>query len=356
MNSMVIYSDPHIGKMLLSNTTPDSRKRLQRFILQSTCTIADKFEDVPLFCGGDFFDKYQNPEEVLHDSFWMADKTRKILAGNHDVVNIRDKKGTLDILDSVFERKIVPCRFGMSYYEVVADNLLFRGSPGIFMVPHHSTQALFEQALESARAEAASYSCPCILITHCNYDSEFVKDDVTLNMSQRRAADLLSGFDTIYLGHEHNHRTDLDDRVVVIGSPHPTGFGDISDKYIVVIDQQGPSLEPWWQKDRYYLEVDHSELLSKLTNDHQFVRITGSILPAELHELTSNIGKVWKNFNPFAVKSEVQIVTGSTEETRFTGMSPERLQAIVREELKDSPALLEIWDEVTKGENNVEAH
>lgn len=346
---MLIYSDPHIGKNLVSNTTQDSRKRFQKFILQNTCELIGAAGDREKVCAGDFFDTYQNPEEVLHDSFWPANETNYILAGNHDVVNIKGRKGSLDIIDTVFSNKVVPCHYGKPYFRSLCFPTKRQRSlyPTLYMVPHHSSQDLFELALDAAMQQAEKDDDNAILVLHCNYNSDFARDETSLNLSQRKAKYLLSVFDLIFIGHEHNHRTDLYDRVIVVGSPHPTSFADISDKFVIHFNDRIPTLVPTWSASRHYLEVPHDQLLDRVRPDHQFIRITGSILPSELHELTKSIRAVWQQHSPFAIRSDVVVATGSQEETRFTGMSPERLHAIICQELKGSPDLLALWKEVT---------
>ena len=198
-----IYSDPHIGLNLASNTTNDSRKRLRSFIQENVNKIVDSFDPKAYkICSGDFFHTYQNTEEVLYASMSAASKTGRIIAGNHDVVNIADRKGTMDILEAVFYQQIVPCKFGEVSYETLG---VTNAEDVVFLVPHHSSQALFEKALSTAKTSAMGRECKKILVTHCNYDSPFVKDDVMLNMTSGMAKDLLEVFDWIVLGHDHNH-------------------------------------------------------------------------------------------------------------------------------------------------------
>lgn len=341
-----IYSDPHIGKNLVSHTTQDSRRRLREFIALNTCTVVDDFgQEGTVLCSGDLFDTYQNSEEVLHSVLWAADRTDYILAGNHDVVNVKDRKGTLDIVGTVFDGKVVPCKFGKPYIRAIAmsvppteDTVL------VVMVPHHSNQELFEQALEASENVANDHPGKAILITHCNYDSEFVNDDVTLNLSQRRADKLLKSFDYIFLGHEHNHRTDLDDRVIIVGSPHPTNFGDISDKFVVSWDGEGsPIRKQVWSKSKHYLECHWANLAENITPEHQWVKLTGEIPPSDIHNLAKFIRDAWKHYSPFAIKSEVKILSGEASASDFHDHDASKINEIIERELKNSPDLYEMW-------------
>jgi DNA repair exonuclease SbcCD nuclease subunit len=277
---------------------------------------------------------------------WTASQTSKILAGNHDVVNIREAKGTLDIIETVFDSQVVPCRFGKVNYQVMSTGIPIIDGPLLYLVPHHSNQELFNSALETAAESADEHENVCMLITHCNYDSPFVKDDVALNMTQRHAKKLLKSFDYIFLGHEHNPRQELGGRLTVVGSPHPTGFGDISDKFVVSIDPDNGNIlyyDRVWEKALHYLECDYSELADKLNENHQWVRLTGEIAPSEIHTLASLIRDAWKHFEPFAIRSDVQILTGDINATTFDTSNVDNINEIIERELKNSPDLYKLW-------------
>jgi len=344
-----IYSDPHQGLNLASNTTSRSRKELKEFIALNTAKIVDELSTEPatVVCAGDFYHTYRNSEEDIYASMWSASKTDYILAGNHDVTNVKGAKGSLDLMATVFDKRVVPCKFGKVNYKCITVKPFATPSKHMIIVPHHSSQELFMQSLIAAAAEADKLG-DCILITHCNYDSPFISDDVTLHMSKRLATDLLKSFKYIFLGHEHNHRTDLDGRLVVIGSPHPTGFGDISDKYVVSIDPDftKPIMKEVWRKSRHYLECGYRDLPDLLNEDHQWVKITGKIVPSELHELASTIRTAWKLFTPFAIKSEVKILTGDITAAAYNDSSVERINEIIEMELKNSPELYALWRQI----------
>lgn len=347
---MHIYTDPHAGKNLISHTTQDSRKRLREFIALNTSMVVGDFDqDELIICAGDLFDTYQNTEEVLHSTLWACDRTDYILAGNHDVVNILGRKGTLDIVGTVFDGKVIAHKFGKPNLRAVYMSVPpTDDTPMIVMVPHHSNQKLFEEALEACEVVAEAHPGKSILISHCNYNSDFIKDDVALNMTQRHAKKLLKSFEYIFLGHEHNHRTDLDGRLIVVGSPHPTNFGDISDKFVVSWDGEGhPVMKQTWSKSKHYLEVHWANLAENLTPDHQWVKLTGEIPPSEIHSLAKFIRDAWKHYSPFAIKSEVKIIGGEASASDYHAHDSSKISEIIESELKGSPDLYEMWRSIT---------
>ena len=154
----------------------------------------------------------------------------------------------------------------------------------ITLVPHHTTQALFEEALNKAEAELQHVESGItnILVLHCNYDCQFASDETSLNLRAERAKTLLDVFDYVLLGHEHNPKEDFDGRLIVIGNTPPTGFSDISDKRVVVFDHGRATEELVWSKDKHYLEIGPDEL-ERVNADTQFLRIVGELDPSELH-------------------------------------------------------------------------
>lgn len=340
-----IYSDPHLGLSLASNTTAASRARLQQYMVDHLNLVLKVFDPGLTLCAGDFYHKYQNTEEVLHSSFWAASQTDKILAGNHDVVNIADKKGTLDILDTVFNGQVVPTKFGQSTFTVVQPDDC--PDQHVYMVPHHSTQELFVDALTSAKARADRTKGMNILVAHCNYDNPFVRDKITLHLSEREAIWLLKTFDYIVLGHEHTFKLALEDRLVVVGSPHPTGFGDIEDKYTVHIDDDGTLLHNQvWSASANYVECDWREADTKVADSHQWIRLTGEAEPFEMHDLAKRIRSIWKVMSPFAVRSDVKILTGDATRSAHDVLSPDKINEIIEKELQSSPEMYALWKEI----------
>lgn len=357
---MIVYSDPHFGLTLNANTTPLSRLRLRKHLLSHVCGVLDPFREQGhhVLCAGDFFDKHQNSEEVIASSLAPATRTDWILSGNHDVTNSVDRVGSLDLLRYLGHAdRIVPPVLSAPLFDS-APEVRWRAVGGalggfrMYLVPHHASQDLFEATLDAV-AEAASTDrteTEKLLVMHCNYDSPAANDRVSLNLSKRRAEVLLKVFPRILLGHEHAARTDFDGRLIVIGSPHPTGFGDVaSDKFVL---EMSPGKEPVrhrvWKASDHYLEVDHASLLEQIKPSHRFIRVTGEVPASDLHKVASAIKAVWTRYEPFAVRSDVIVISGDADRAVLEGMSPERLRHIIATELQDSPDLLALWEEISR--------
>lgn len=345
--TLVLFSDPHLGLTRTANTTPSSRKLLRVKILSQLTKIAmtDYGTTSPKFiCGGDVFDSYSNPEEVIKEGGSVVEGCVLTLAGNHDVEPDADKMGSLQFINSLEKNddSIVIAGFN----EVLVDARPLDGHY-VVSVPHHTTQALFEKALATAWIEAQNAPLSSdlkILLLHCNYESPYEQTETTLNLTKEKAEDLLTAFDFIFLGHEHQPRDLFDGRLKVLGNIHPTGFSDISDKRIIVIEGRGVTSHVIWNARDNYNEYAWDGIPER--TDESFVRIVGSPEAGALAKVARDVRKLWNNSDHLcAVKIATE--SSSLEAAKAQTGSLETLPQRVRNELASRPALLKLWEEFT---------
>jgi len=342
-NSVLIYSDPHLGLNLAANTTPASRQRL-RTALEAQVERIVGMPGLSCLCAGDFFHTYRNDEDVILRAYELAKKTDLILGGNHDVTNVAGRTGSLALLAELEGTRVTLPVFGQT-----VNDSFWAPSWEIDLIPHHTTQDLFEEALKVAASRQVAPSRFRLLMLHCNYDVQFASPETTLNLSARQAEDLLRTFDYILLGHEHNPKEDFDGRLIVLGNTHPTGFGDISDKRIVRLHDDGDvTFERVWSMAEGYYECGPSELGS-VPASTQFLRIKGEIEPSQLHPFTKALRALWASSpSLFAARSEVKIAGGN----RFAGVGKKGemmdIKALVTAELEAQPELFALWQEITQ--------
>ena len=221
---ILFASDFHIGMTRTANHTSESSQRREQASREMLRQVLATPHDLAV-CGGDFFDKFSNPETTIIEAMEYADQFDVILSGNHDHSQRADTKSSLDVIASAnLERGAVTSEpfFGKNLY----------------LVPHCLSQELFMAALDDAqqRAARAEHNVPRILVTHCSYDLSFELSTSSLNLTRERAEQLLTAFDYVLLGHEHVAREDFDGRLQVIGSHFPTSFSDLTDKRHLIFD------------------------------------------------------------------------------------------------------------------------
>lgn len=353
----ILFSDPHLGLRRTANTTPASRARLQDEGFKAVEAIYAKYgDDVNYVCLGDWFDTYSNPESVVQRAAPLISQCAYSMAGNHDLVNDADRSGSLQLL-----RNLVPdVKKSVGYLPFgqvnMTQGLLLPGTDQAFhSIPHVVDQALFDQGLAQAYTEAQNNpkgSPRPYLLLHCNYDNTFA-GDTDLNITRDQVKELLEVYDTIFLGHEHNPRTDFEGRLRIIGNTLPTGFGDISNKYVTIIDEQGKiTQELIWERGVRYRFHDWAQWLPDLPDQGrldklQFVQLDGKAALGDARNLAITVKSIWNGCpNLLALKTNVEIegVTAAIGDARGT---LDRLPEIITRELEGS-GMFDTWKEILK--------
>lgn len=308
MTTYTLFTDPHLGTRRAAHTTRDSSKRLTEALYRQAKTIVDNHPS-PL-CLGDLFDRAFNDEATLVQGYNIAGMCEFTIAGNHDETN---REGSVPSLRALGQMGVpVIAAQGLS------DPCFQEWADGIYVVPHHASQELFERALQGAVDHASEYHVgrPTVLMLHCNYDCAFAQEDDTLNLSAGMAQALLEQFDLILLGHEHKPASHFDGRVVILGNTHPTSFADISNKYVYTLHISADSVslekECIWSAAVQHTTVrfgDYDALAALDTVlSAEFIDVIGTAGAEQAVEVAEFIQAVWTSApNAFAVRNSVHI-------------------------------------------------
>lgn len=319
-----LWSDPHLGLKRTSHTTPASRVRWAEEIRKQAEHCASHS---PNICLGDLFDTSENEEAVIASAAEVLGNIRYCLSGNHDVPNRDSKLSSFQLLEELHpDGYLVP--EGVAPWDVLLD------ACKLTLIGHHRTQESFEAALDAVKGGH-------VLLLHCNYNSGFVDNDYTLNLTKEKAKQLLTKYHYVLLGHEHISRTDFDGGLILLGNIFPTSFSDISDKYLWKYD--GATLTPVviWAKDQHYLSVDWDDLLSKDIDlvGLQFIDITGQAPAEKLPEISRAIQRLW-NTAPdiLAIRNGVERLGSITVETT-DAVAIQDVPTRIAADLQNSPLL-----------------
>ena len=360
---LLVYTDPHHGLDLRANTTPASRKRLDQAIQQKAAAITSN-EGMVTVCAGDFYHRFSNTEDVLAASAETLEKTDFVLGGNHDVMNDSERMSSLGLMKTLTLAKgIIMPELGKAVVHVshVQVEGLESGVNLVF-VPHHSTRESFAEALTKAYTEAGNYGPDVanILFLHCNYDCAMSEKDTEMNLDRGMAATLLEVFDLVFIGHDHNPKEDFDGRLVVIGSMHPTNFGDCvsSKRFVTVGVNEAGGLQvnyhESWNKDSFiHVEPGRLDMVDK--DKHQFIRVSGKVMPSEVSTLTKQMKEWLESPTVFAVKADLKVVTEVSDNDKFDANADSetaRVTDIITRELQSqAPELLALWKSLISPEN-----
>ena len=350
---LMFFTDPHIGKVLVSNTTPASRKRLTARLTESAVeqTNSQKNKGGQSVCGGDLFDKFDNPASVVRDGIRVASKCALVLGGNHDVENSAGSYSSLNLVDDTLNSDLCSPVVMPTYNEKSCHRTTVKGVR-IDSVPHHSTQQLFDETLKSLLENPKS-TVPMVLLLHCNYDCDMATNDTSLNLTRDVAAQLLNTYDYILIGHDHNPKKDFDGRLIVMGSIHPTCFGDCHVDHKIygfsVGDDSITEEVVWSAADKYaeYETDDDISLWEPLPEGYEFVRVTGQMTPEQVPQLAKWVRDAWKRESVFAIRVDAVVVAERSEADG--GNCGQRLsfRDTLSRKLADSPELRDVWEMVT---------
>lgn len=351
---LIFFSDPHLGLVRNTHTTPASRKKLQEAVMRQFERVNNAETGSYLFCLGDLFDTFKVDNKTLVDAYSKSDCFH--LAGNHDSSNRDNEISSLQVMAA----------FMGAAGDIAADNAeatrvgLFgvnESRTDVMSVNHKLTQELFEKSLTDAEEKVSAESSVFkILLLHCNYDSPFVNDSKsssTLNLTRERAAKLLETFDYVLIGHEHEPRLDFDDKLIMVGNIHPTSFADIGNKFYWVLDTEGPDMllhKCIWDSEMHYADFHHTELVnverySDFERDsYQFIDVTGTASPKDMPKIAKDIHNLWQICpNLLMLRNSVVVERPETSAVVLEDLgNRSSIPEIIGKMLADSP-LLPTW-------------
>lgn len=337
-----LFTDPHLCLGARTNTSATSTKVLDECLFSTANKVVGKYDN--LICAGDLFHRSHNRESGIAQGIKIADGCDIMIGGNHDNTNRADDQSSLDIVAQVCDSVLMT---EVGKVEVHAE-LAFDSGEVVTIVPHHSSQELFDQAVDLACQSKGD-----LVILHCNFNNPFVDEvDTALNLTIEQAEKLLKRYSFIVIGHEHNTRWEMNYRLLALGNTHPTGYSDISNKYVWHFDKTKE--KPWsrtklWDKETGYASFDASAIFDLPESEFeiegdavapQFVDITGDLDAENMPELAHRISLIWDKWKPLMVRNQVNAVKEDTESLMEEGYKIEDFSKNIEDGLAESPKLL----------------
>lgn len=321
MKPTLVISDLHLGVQRVAGTTPASAEQLRMWAHTKLDNLLDLGRRV--IVNGDFFDSYLVPTSDLLQAFltlteWLNAGGEKLwlIPGNHDL-----SKNSSNLSSFTLMARLLVAQFPDKVSYLVGGNWVDE-EEGIYAISHVANQDLFDVALE-AIPQNAKY---CLL--HCNFDSTFAgQSDHSLSLDRDVAKALVKRGVTLILGHEHQGRTLMNDKVVIVGNQFPTSISDClkkgdaqadGHKYCLEIRGDDLNLIPTWSPTDGaggYVELDWQDLAAAVVPGRGFVRVTGSATAAQSADVVRAISKFRQASNSFVVANAVKVEGVQNEET-----------------------------------------
>ena len=330
-----IFSDTHLNVSRQAHTTAESSKRLNDRLFEQAMNC--KTEEVNILVG-DLFDKTFNPEWAVIQGIHVSSGDVIVLAGNHDETNREGTKCSLEVVQESGNDVIRNPK--------LSEVFVSRNGP-LYFVPHHSTQELFDLALDKV-IESSGDSENKYLFLHCNRGTAIGdKSDSTLYVSDEREDKLLEKFTRIFYGHEHHPQLLKGGRVVVCGNTMPTSFSDISDKYRYELNTETDQMGKIqiWSKEQSYLELTVGQELPEKP-DVEFILVTGK---SSRKDAAEYIEECWKKYpNALAIRPAVEYLEETVTKAQAT--EPVNLLSAIEKDLEGTN-MLELFMELQHATN-----
>ena len=296
-----LFSDPHLGTKRAAHTTRDSARRLQQMLYTQGLVASEPLNSL---CLGDLFDRPYNDETTLVQGHTIANRCELVLSGNHDETGRESATTSLRALEQLGSPIVAAPNLSTPYFHTWNQ---------FWIVPHHASQEMFEEALKAAAEDSGPLSDNRghrYLLLHTNYDCPFDTEDSTLNLSPEMAEHLLKSFTRVFSGHEHNPKVLYDGRLVIVGNTHPTSYSDISDKFRWELDARTDELNAItiWRQADHYLAIEYGSPLPDLSGI-QFVDVVGAEPVENGVEVADYVRSIWEAGDELlAVRNNVEII------------------------------------------------
>lgn len=356
MNYLII-NDLHLAVQRVGGTTPASAQALREYGHAQYLRLINKAKDGDtVIVNGDLTDIYDAPladalELYSATAHWLEANPYNHMVwaqGNHDLSRDSRRMGTVGFVGRLLQSRC-PDRFFLIEKPTLLDG-------EIYVIPHLVNQALFD--LEVSRVPPqAEY-----VLMHCNFSNPFAAEaEHSLNLSNEQAQSLIERGHTLILGHEHQGRTLLNGKLIVVGNQFPSSVSDClshgdaqSDgtKNLLRITQvEGPELVQTWSPDvsqGWYQDVNWRDL-DTVRDGQGFVRVSGLAQADEASAVVKAIAALRSRSEAFVITNTVRVATtdtGDVEESLESFKSVNVMdwlletldpaeQAVVRQMMKD---------------------
>lgn len=309
MKPLYVINDLHISAIRNAGTTPTTAYQLRQDLLTGFKTLLDRC-DSDVLVNGDFADSYKMiPADMLECykiiTEWLSrGHTFYAVPGNHCL-----SKSSLDLSSFEFLFRLLE-----EQYPVQVRLLMEPGQvrDGIYALGHVTNQDILNLELTKI-PEGTNY-----LMLHANYDNKFaVESDHSLNVSKEQAEALAVDF--LVFGHEHQQRTALGGKVVVVGNQICSSIADClgnDTKRMLKITDDGMEFIETWRADTDFAEIDWRDLAD---TGARFIRVTGSASAAEAAQVVTTIAKFRAASAALVITNAVTVEgQDSTEEINLT--------------------------------------
>ncbi len=311
-----VTTDYHVAVKRVGGTTPESQVRLRQYIRDA---IQAQLDDTDHLIAGDLFSDFTVDTSELVEAYrifstWLAASGRKLalVRGNHDFSVRGTAVSSFDLLGMILTDKFPK---QVTIASEVTEWKQF------ILVPHLPNNDILN-------TEISKLSCVTdkVIVFHANVDNFFATETQhSLNVTIEQVEDLVSRNNLVIFGHEHQYRSLVNGRCLVLGNTVPSSIADCIGspfKYSATVTGTDYELNPTWKAEDTYYEVDWRDM--EVDMDCLFIRVTGEATANEAADVIKAVSQLRQRHDAFVITNAVKVEGVSSD---FATESIESLKA-----------------------------
>ena len=311
-----VTTDYHVAVKRVGGTTPESQVRLRQYIRDA---IQAQLDDTDHLIAGDLFSDFTVDTSELVEAYrifstWLAASGRKLalVRGNHDFSVRGTAVSSFDLLGMILTDKFPK---QVTIASEVTEWKQF------ILVPHLPNNDILN-------TEISKLSCVTdkVIVFHANVDNFFAAETQhSLNVTIEQVEDLVSRNNLVIFGHEHQYRSLVNGRCLVLGNTVPSSIADFIGspfKYSATVTGTDYELNPTWKAEDNYYEVDWRDM--EVDADCLFIRVTGEATANEAADVIKAVSQLRQRHDAFVITNAVKVEGVSSD---FASESIESLKA-----------------------------
>lgn len=304
---MLVINDLHIGTKRQAGATPASQAGLREYIYAEVDNLLHLANHDHIVVNGDLFDGFSvETADVIRTYGLFMDAVNRgnrltLIMGNHDASAKGDRVSSFHLLAhflcaSSSKVRVIDHTNGLTCIDE---------AKRVYAISHCLNQDLFNLEIDKVvEMDGASR----VLLLHCNVKNVWAQNsDHSLDLDDQQLGALMRAGWTLVVGHEHQHRTLREGRVVVSGNQIVTSIADVlgsTQKFYTTITDKVEAV-PWLDVADIYAEINWTDLDD--APDLPFLRVTGTATAEQAAEVVAAVAKLRQRSDAYVISNAVKI-------------------------------------------------
>ena len=295
-----ITTDWHVAVKRVGGTTPESQTRLRTYLRQS---LQAQLDNTDHLIAGDLLDDFTIDSFELTETYkiftaWLLKYGKKLalVRGNHDwKPSGENRYSSFDLITSILKQH---------FPEQVTVASTVTEWKQFVLVPHLPNSDILN--LEISKLKDVSNK---VIVFHANVGNFFAAETQhSLNLTMEQVEDLVSRDNLVIFGHEHQYRSLVSGRCVVLGNTAPSSIADCIGspfKYAAIVSGTEYELIPAWDHLNSYIEADWRDLTN--IDGYNFIRVVGNATALEAAAVIKAVSQLRQRSEAFVITNSVKV-------------------------------------------------